>query len=60
MPLDKYKCMKLAGAVLGCAGVLAAKFHVTDGAMIALSGGTLFLMCGLVGSWVNDETVADD
>ncbi|MFC7514724.1 hypothetical protein ACFQUU_06900 [Herbaspirillum sp. GCM10030257] len=52
--------MKLAGAVLGCAGILAAKFHLTEGAMVALSGGTLFLLCGLVGSGVNDEVVADD
>jgi hypothetical protein len=60
MPLDKYKYMKLAGAVLGCVGILAAKFHLTEGAMVALSGGTLFFLCGLIGSWVNDEVVADD
>lgn len=52
----KYKAMQILGAVVGCAGILAATiFELATSGAIGLVFGILFLVFGIVGRRLNEE-----
>lgn len=49
-----YKNLRLAGAMIICAGALALKLEAYAIAGICLAVGVLILCSGVIGGWFND------